>query len=195
MKKTSLPSTEMPKLHPRTHSTPYRMLIEWMQEVRIMTVIDLSAEVARARVLRQRIELDQIDYRRELNRLSHLGSSQRQVSSALGISQPSLSTALKTAEKVPPARPGFSGASPYEICQRFAIGELTRDQVIDELTRWEYVIPEAVEHDYFDDLRFDTPGSFNEVGQAFDDGLIDGATYELVLNATAPAPAPAPEQV
>lgn len=148
-----------------------------------MSVIDLSAEVAKARVLRQRIELDQIDYRRELNRLAELNQPQRQISAALGISQPGLSTALKTAKKVPPARPGFSGASPYEICQRYAVNELTRDQVIDELTRWEYVIPEVIEHDYFDDLRFDTPGSLDDVVQAFHHGLIDADLYGVVIAA------------
>ncbi|WP_431030907.1 hypothetical protein [Plantibacter sp. RU18] len=153
-----------------------------------MTTIDYTMEAGRARTLRRRVNLDQLDYRRELTRLASLGIPQRQLSKELGISQPSLSTALKTAEKVSPARPGFSGADPYEICLRYSVGELTRDQLIDELTRWDYVIPEAREHDFFDDLRFSTPGSFSDVGQARNEGLIDGDAYDLVLEATAYEP-------
>lgn len=33
---------------------------------------------------------------------------------------------------------GFSGADPYEIIQRYVIGELDRAQLLDELGRWEY---------------------------------------------------------
>ena len=150
-----------------------------------MTTIDFTAEAGRARTLRQRVNLDQLDYRRELSRLARLGGTQRQLSKVLGISQPSLSTALKTAQKIPPARPGFSGADPYEVCQRFAVGELTREQLIDELTRWQYATPAKREHDYFDDLRFATPGSFDDVGQAFDDGLIDADAYDTLLSAIA----------
>lgn len=153
-----------------------------------MTTIDYAVEAGRARKLRQRVNLDQLDYRRELSRLASLGGTQRQLSKVLGISQPSLSTALKTAQKVPPAKPGFSGADPYEVCQRYAVGELTRDQLIDELTRWEYATPAKRERDYFDDLRFATPGSFADVGQAFDDGLIDVNAYDTVLAAVAGEP-------
>lgn len=151
-----------------------------------MTTINYEVEAGRARTLRQRVNLDQLDYRRELSRLASLGGTQRQLSRVLGISQPSLSTALKTAQKIPPARAGFSGADPYELCQRYAVGELTRDQVIDELTRWDYAKVTKNEHDYFDDLRFATPGSIDDVAQARNDGLIDGELYDLVLDATAP---------
>lgn len=153
-----------------------------------MTTIDYTVEAGRARTLRQRVNLDQLDYRRELTRLASLGCTQRQLSKVLGISQPSLSSALKTAEKVPPSRPGFSGADPYEVCQRYSVGELTREQLVDELTRWDYVTPANREHDYFDDLRFTTPGSFDDVGQAFDDGLIDTEVYDTVLAAVADEP-------
>ncbi|ALQ32644.1 hypothetical protein AA310_00115 [Arthrobacter sp. YC-RL1] len=153
-----------------------------------MTTIDYAVEAGRARTLRQRVNLDQLDYRRELARLASLGCTQRQLSKVLGISQPSLSTALKTAQKVPAARAGFSGADPYEVCQRYSVGELTREQLIDELTRWEYATPATRERGYFDDLRFATPGSFDDVGQAFDDGLIDAEAYDTVLAAVAVEP-------
>lgn len=145
-----------------------------------MTTIDLHAETRRARTLRQKLELDQMDYRREIARLSALGT-QRELAQLLRISQPSLSGALKKAETVPPARPGFSGATPYEVCQRYAVGEITREQLVDELTRWEYVIPPKVKHDFFDDLREEPPGSFNDVLLARNAGLIDDDVFEEVL--------------
>lgn len=150
-----------------------------------MTTIDYSIEAGHARTLRQQVHLNQLDYRRELARLASLGGSQREWARTLGISQPSLSSALKTAEKVPPARPGFSGADPYEVCQRYAVGQLTREQLIDELKRWDYVVREKREHDFFDDLRFSTPGSFDDVGRAFDDRLIDDKLYDTILSAIA----------
>jgi len=45
---------------------------------------------------------------------------------------------IQEANEVEPIRAGFSSGSPYEICQRYYIGELTRAQAIDELVRWEY---------------------------------------------------------
>lgn len=150
-----------------------------------MTTIDYPMEAERARTLRQQLELNQLDYRRELSRLVSLGGSQREWARALGISQPSLSSALKTAEKVPPVRPRFSGADPYEVCQRYAVGQLSREQLICELARWDYVVPEKREHDYFDDLRFSTPGSFDDVVRALGDGLLGAELYDTILDAVA----------
>lgn len=147
-----------------------------------MTTIDFAVEAATARKFRQRLDLDQLDYRRELLRLTALGASQNQLSKVLGISQPSLSSALKTAAKITQPREGFSGADPYELCQRYAVGELTRERLTDELSRWDYVRAEPVgERDYFDDLRFSERGSFDDVVRALDDGLIDGSIYDTVL--------------
>jgi len=146
-----------------------------------MTTIDFAVEIATARKFRQRASLDQLDYRRELLRLTALGASQVQLSRALGISQPSLSSALKTAAKVPQPREGFSGADPYELCQRYAVGELSRESLVDELSRWDYVTEPVGERDYFDDLRFSVRGSFDDVVQALDDGLIDNAIYDAIL--------------
>jgi len=153
-----------------------------------MTTIDLHVETRRARTLRQKLELDQMDYRREIARLSALGT-QRELAQMLRISQPSLSVALKKAETVAPARPGFSGASPYEVCQRYAVGEISREQLLDELTRWEYVIPPQVEYDYFDDLREEPPGSFNDVLLARNAGLIDDDIYGGLLDVLGEDPA------
>jgi len=74
------------------------------------------------------------------------------------------------------------------VCQRYAVGEITRDQLVDELTRWEYVIPPKVEYDYFDDLREEPPGSFNDVLLARNAGLIDDDIYGRLLDVFAEDP-------
>jgi hypothetical protein len=129
---------------------------------------------------RARITVDQLDYRRALARAA-LHHSQVEVARVAGIKQSSVSSALKTAVKVAPIPPGFSGASPLEICQRYAAGFLDRAQVLDELTRWQYVPSKGT--DGYDDLIVDPPGTFGEVEQAFHTGLIDVGLYEEIFNA------------
>ena len=64
--------------------------------------------------------------------------TQVELARGLGLSQPTISDALKTAARVPEPRPGFSGADPYEIAQRYAAGDLTREELVEELSPWEY---------------------------------------------------------
>ena len=137
-------------------------------------------EVGRALMLRNRMKVDQLDYRRSLSKLNSFGVSQRRIARDLNISQPSLSSALKTAEKVPALRPGFSGADPYEICLRYSVGDLTQEQVVDELVRWDYVTP-GLDEGSCGSLRFDVSGSFSGVRDACFDGLIEVELYNVVL--------------
>ena len=135
------------------------------------------SDVEMLRLLRNRRAVDGLDYLRLLRRLS-ASMSQIGIARELGLTQPSISSALKTAVNVADVREGFSGANPYEIVQRYAAGELGYDQMVDELSRWEYVpIPEA---DGYDWLTEDPDGTFEEVGKALDEGLIDSETYEWI---------------
>ena len=57
-------------------------------------------EWARAAVrARHRKEVDELDYRRELRRLAQHRHSQREIAKWLGIAQPSVLSALRTAAK------------------------------------------------------------------------------------------------
>lgn len=133
--------------------------------------------------MRLRIDLGNIDYARELHRLTGLGASQHDLASALLISQSGLAAALTAAHQVLPTRPGFSGASPYELCQRFAAGRLSRAQLLDELTRWDYTVAAPHTVDTFDDPRVECQGTIDDIDQAFDDDLINDAIYNQVLDA------------
>ncbi|OAV60472.1 hypothetical protein [Enteractinococcus helveticum] len=137
-------------------------------------------EVRRAALLRTAQQIDYLDYRRTLRVIKAKGYSQRTVAQGLNISQPALSQQFKGVDEVAEPQPGFSGAGPYEICQRYAIGQLSRAELIDELIRWPYAPSDTT--DGVDTLLIDPPGSWDEVEQACDRGLIDGQIYDEVLD-------------
>lgn len=143
-----------------------------------MQVAQIQADHALAgvRQLRHRQILDRLDYLRALRRLA-TAMTQSDLARALGLTQPSISSALKSAAKVADPRPGFSGAGPYEIAQRYVAGELDRDCVIDELSRWA-VDPVAPSSPRTVDNRSDPR---HELRKAVRDGLLDEDTYQTIL--------------
>lgn len=153
---------------------------------------------ARAAVsARHRKEMAELDYRRELRRFDQHGYSQREIARWLGMAQPSVLSALRTAAKVTMPLDGFSGATPYEICQRYAARFIDRAQLVDELTRFPYV--QGGHTDGYDSLIVDPPGTWSEIDDAARRGLISDDIYETVFNrrhfSTAPdAPAVGPEE-
>ena len=96
----------------------------------------------------------------------------------MGISQPSISDRIKKDLDYP--LENFSGATPYEICQRYAAGDLTRDQLLDELMRWEYKKMDKT--DGFDGLLADPRGTFRDVERAALNEIIDLEIYQVLLN-------------
>lgn len=144
-----------------------------------MTAPNLPTEARNAIRLRQRREIDDLDYRREVRRLGER-HSQRQIGRWLGITQPSVQKTLKVAAKDPAPVEGFSGATPYEICQRYAAGFIQREQLVDELTRFPYV--EGDKTNGYDSLTVDPAGTWAEVSTAVRRGLIEDDVYEDVFN-------------
>jgi len=70
---------------------------------------------------------------------------------------------------------------PYEIAQRYAAGDITREEMIDALSRWRYA-PMARMTDLADDAGVLDEGTFQTtVGDAFRDGLISAEDYDEVL--------------
>lgn len=129
------------------------------------------------RRLRSRQVVTRVSYLRELRRAAQ-DTDQTQLARLIGISQPSVNSALKSAAAVPDVRPGFSGATTYEIAQRYDAGELTREQTIDELGRWSY--RPGSHSDGFDWTTADA-GEFADVGRAFSEHLIDAEMYDEIL--------------
>ena len=129
------------------------------------------------RRLRSRQVVTRVSYLRELRRAAQ-DTTQRQLAHLIGISQPSVNSALKSSAAVPDVRPGFSGATTYEIAQRYDAGELTREQTIDELGRWSY--RPGSPSDGFDWTTADA-GEFEDVERAFSEHLIDAEMYDEIL--------------
>ena len=137
-----------------------------------------SVDVETVVRLRHRQVVDRLDELRLVRKLA-AQMSQSEIARLLAISQPAVHKALKAAERVPEVAEGFSGASPYEIAERYAVGQIDRARVVDELARWPYAgTPKT---DGVDWLVEDAPGTFEEVGRALDDGLLDEDTYDAVL--------------
>lgn len=143
------------------------------------TTAPLPDEVRLARRLRFRKDLDQLDFRRTLaNLTSHY--SQRQVADWLGLSQPTVSNTLRTALKDRPVPPGFSGATPKEICERYAAGMIDRDRLVHELSTFDYA--PGAETDGYDSLLMEPAGTWLEVQDALRRGLIEDDVYTEVFD-------------
>lgn len=129
--------------------------------------------------LRQLHEIVSLDYRRGLRAVANAGVSQREIAQRLRVTQPTISAVLRKAQDLPQVTEGFSGAGPAEICQRYAAGLISRDQLIDELTRWPYT--PVKDDDPYDWLVVAPPGSWEEVTDALYEGWIDDDIYDEVI--------------
>jgi hypothetical protein len=137
--------------------------------------------LATVRRLRHRQAVDRLDELRLVRRLAE-SMPQSALAEALSVSQPAIHKAIKRAETVGDVPDGFSGATPYEIAERYAAGLIDRARLVAELTAWDYT-PSPVT-DGADWLVAEVPGTFGGVVRAVVDGLIDESAYEEVLDAT-----------
>lgn len=146
--------------------------------------------LGQARSALARADLGRLDYFRALQTAVRDGLPQRDIARALNVTQSAISQALKqAASKGVGAIPeGFSGASPYEIAERYAAGDINRNEMIRQLSAWTYVKrqdpTEQLAAEWKAILSPDAPGTFEEVGEAFDKGLIDAEAYDRILDAS-----------
>ena len=111
------------------------------------------------------------------------GMTQREMAALLGMSQPAVAKALQRAQAVPAVVGEFNAASPYEVCQRYAAGFIDRTEVVRQLVAWPYKpTPWANEYGEYEESM---DGTWQEVVEAADNGLIDDAIYDEVLKKTA----------
>lgn len=137
--------------------------------------------IERARRARATEQVAHLDYVRAVVEVRAQGLTQTEIARELGVSQPAVSQLLSSAGRTAGAvREGFSGGSPYEICERYAAGQIDRARVVDELARWPY--EQGDPGDGFDWLTYE-PGEWHQqVVPALDEGLLDDATYDAVLD-------------
>lgn len=133
---------------------------------------------------RARSELGDLDYVRTLQRWIATGARQTDIAKDLGLTQAAISRALKRHRDTPMPVPGFAGATPMEVCKRYAAGDLSRAEVVDQLTRFPYTPTPAPSG--WDDLVVDPPGAWSELETAQGLRLIDATIYRDVFLARHP---------
>lgn len=129
-------------------------------------------------VVKYRARLANVDRDRLIRLALRGGASQTQLGAQLGISQARVSQIAGTTDLDAPH--GFSGASPLEIAERYAVGELDEAQTIDELSRWPY--RQASRPDPYDDAWEPGPGTWNDVEFANSQGIITDDMYEAIFD-------------
>jgi hypothetical protein len=83
-----------------------------------------------------------------------------------------------TAERGPDGR---LPESAYAVAERYAAGELPREEMLELLGGWEYE-PDRLERDW-DDIRLPQAGTFNStVGRAYRDGLLTREDYREIVD-------------
>lgn len=140
-----------------------------------------KAQLARAFARRARAEAD------FYATVAEIGATvpQTQIAAALHTNQSTVSRwATRGRQQTPP---GQLGRNAYEVAQRFAAGEITREQMLEALTRWPYrpSTPPPVEEWNITPAPA-AAGSFEAaVGRAYDDGLLTAEDYDAILDALA----------
>lgn len=146
-----------------------------------MAITEMPVEAMAARKARYRREMGDLDYRRSVLRLRRSGATQTAIARMIDVAQPTVHKLLQRASSVTMPAEGFSGADPYEICQRYAADLIDRAQLVDELTRWEYA-PQARTAGPLEDLLVNEPGSLADLERALRRGLIDEALFDEVAD-------------
>lgn len=139
----------------------------------------IPVEAVAARKAQHARNIGELDYRRGVLRLKQSGLPQAVIAELLMVSQPNVQKMLQRAGGLSMPRDGFTGANPYEICERYAAGLIERVQLVDELTRWEYA-PRDRAKDEPNDFLFEVPGSVDDLDRALKHGLIDSELHDEI---------------
>lgn len=85
----------------------------------------------------------------------------------------------------PGVRPGTHGGTPYEICARYAVGEIDRTVALRELTEWLYArLAEPNPFAWANDGALMVEDYFNrQFGRAPRDGFLTDEDYDVLLDA------------
>jgi predicted transcriptional regulator len=154
-----------------------------------MAVTATRDEDAIARVLRLtlreklREDLARRDKLRAVREATELGVTQVRLADVLGVTQPAVTVMLKRQPVSAPLIPvGHSGATPYEVAERYAAGLIDREQMRAELGGWDYA-PLERPAGLGDDISVVDPQSFDGVEMAVHQGLIDLDDYGVIAKA------------
>ncbi len=138
-------------------------------------------------VLRARLvhELADLDYKRAILAALISGASDKDLKKATRTSGEAFTKLLAEAARVSLPKENFSGASPLEICERYASGLLPREQALNELIEWPYD-PWPNPQDYWDAEDPPPPGTWEEVEDARIYGYIDDEFIKILCESEPP---------
>jgi hypothetical protein len=142
------------------------------------TAFDVAPELDEVRRLTLSSRLEELDRDRLIQSLARARVTQAQIAVAALVSQPRVSQITRLRLAVVPE--GYSGASPYEIAERYAAGLIDEETLVAELVRWPYADERPVED--VADIWSPGAGTFNDVERAFMDRLITAEQYDAVVD-------------
>lgn len=85
--------------------------------------------------------------------------------------------------KDPHGRKLRAGLSPYALAEKYGNGELSRSELVEQLSAWPFKKSQTRTNGPHDDLLVYVPGSFDDVDRALRNGLIDEEAYDEIADA------------
>lgn len=149
----------------------------------VLSRADAVVRVRRAKARKDAGDhLLRVEFQRALLAAVSSGMTQVELAAVLEVRQPTVQEALKRAraEAGEPA-PGRHGATPLEVAERYAVGEIDRATMLAELTSWDYRPMAGVEAG--DDLGTYVTGSFDDVVTAVGRGYLEEEDYNAIVSA------------
>ncbi|ROS28464.1 hypothetical protein EDF22_0188 [Rathayibacter sp. PhB127] len=153
-----------------------------MSDLHVIPPKEWRSELARARTRRDH---GSDEFLAAVARVADSGVSQTEIAGQLRASQPQVSRWAAKGRRILGlvAEGRMLGRSPYHVAERYSRGEISREQVVEALTTWQYVTAETRTGGLHEDLLNVVAGSFDEVQAASLDDLIDEDVYAAALDA------------
>ncbi|NLV80583.1 MAG: hypothetical protein GXY65_14850 [Rhodococcus sp.] len=129
------------------------------------------------RAISPRAELERLEKLRAVLAAAEAGWSQRDIARRVGVEQPEISRLLKKAR----LRPDVRERTPREVLLRYAVGELTHEQMMTELEHWDYTFGGTPADDPAADVY--VRGTWDQIERAGD--LLSDEDYQRLFDATA----------
>lgn len=145
-----------------------------------MSAPEIENEIRSAVRERARETVAHAAYVRSVKDLLSRGVSQSELARRLGISQPAVWKMAARAGDLSVVPEGFTGADAYEIIQQYAAGDLSEDELKDQLVRWKFTPGEFT--DGYDWTTGELSSFSKEVGRAYDERLIDAELYDWLVD-------------
>lgn len=137
--------------------------------------VEKDADTLELQAATAKEELGRIRKLRAINRVNERGMKQTEIANFVGLSQAEVSRILKRIS----IAPTMLDRCPREVILENVAGELSHDEMLDELAGWKFSFARDAEPD--NPLSIRTVGAWEQVTQALYRGLIDYEDYDFLL--------------